>query len=86
MNPIKPERVYMSPSTIEQHMVINDDGLDLIFESLPDKRVAGACMSIFSTADKKLEAVDDMLDDLYRHISALERELAEAARDDEADD
>ncbi|HET9607942.1 MAG TPA: hypothetical protein VFO87_12845 [Nitrospira sp.] len=62
------------------------DGLDLIFESLPDKRVAGACMSIFSTADKKLEAVDDMLDDLYRHISSLERELAEAARDDEADD
>ena len=58
------------------------DGLDLIFEGLSDKRTASACMSIFGTADKKLEAVDDLLDDLYRHLSALERDIAEAGRDD----
>ena len=35
------------------------DGLDLIFEGLSDKRTASACMTIYGTADKKLEAVDD---------------------------
>jgi hypothetical protein len=56
------------------------NGLDLILEGLPDKRTASACMTIFSMTEKKLEAVDDMLDQLYRDLSALDRELDEIER------
>ena len=50
------------------------NGLDLILEGLADERVMSASQEIFGLADEKLDAVDDKLDQLYRQLSALERE------------
>jgi hypothetical protein len=51
------------------------DGLDLILENVPDPKVRGATQEIFSTAGEKLDAVDHMLDELYRQLSAADRLL-----------
>ncbi len=50
------------------------NGLDLILEGLADERVMSASQEIFGLADEKLDAVDDKLDQLYRQLSAFERE------------
>ena len=50
------------------------NGLDIILEGLADERAMSASQEIFGLADEKLNMVDDKLDQLYRQLSALERE------------
>jgi hypothetical protein len=56
------------------------DGLDLILETVADSKVRGASQEIFALAGEKMNAVDDMLDGLYREISDLDRKLETLGR------
>ena len=49
------------------------DGLDLILETVPDSKARGASQEIFALAGEKMNAVDDLLDGLYRELSDLDR-------------
>ena len=51
------------------------DGLDLILETVADSKIRGASQEIFSLAGEKMNAVDDLLDQLYRELSDLDRKL-----------
>ncbi|HEY6631171.1 MAG TPA: hypothetical protein VIZ90_06950 [Rhizobiaceae bacterium] len=51
------------------------DGLDLILESVSESKIRGAAQEIFAVAAEKMDAVDDLLDDLYRELSDLDRKL-----------
>jgi hypothetical protein len=51
------------------------NGLDLILENVSDAKVRGASQEIFAVAGEKMNAVDDMLDELYRQLSAIDRML-----------
>ena len=51
------------------------NGLDLILESFANERAQSASQEIFGLADEKLDAVGVKLDELYRQLSALEREF-----------
>jgi hypothetical protein len=51
------------------------DGLDLILETVSDARVRGAAQEIFTVAAEKMDAVDNLLDELYRELSDLDRKL-----------
>jgi hypothetical protein len=62
------------------------DGIDLILGDISDSKVRGASQEIFALASEKMAAVDDMLDELYRQLSALDRnfevgKLGQAQRD-----
>jgi hypothetical protein len=51
------------------------DGLDLILETVSDSKIRGAAQEIFAVAAEKMNAVDDLLDELYRELSSLDRKL-----------
>lgn len=51
------------------------DGIDLILETVPDSKARGASQEIFTLAAEKMDAVDDLLDELYRELSDLDRKL-----------
>lgn len=51
------------------------DGIDLILGDATDSKVRGASQEIFALASEKMDAVDHMLDQLYREVSALDRKL-----------
>ena len=51
------------------------DGIDLILEGVSDDKVRGASQEIFAVAAEKMNAVDGMLDELYRQLSDLDRKL-----------
>jgi len=50
-------------------------GLDLILETVSDSKVRGASQEIFALAGEKMTVVDDMLDELYRQLSDVDRML-----------
>jgi hypothetical protein len=56
------------------------DGLDLILETVRESKVRGASQEIFAVAGEKMNAVDDLLDELYRELSALDRKLESLGR------
>jgi hypothetical protein len=51
------------------------DGLDIILETVADSKTRGAAQEIFAVAGEKMNAVDDLLDELYRELSDLDRKL-----------
>jgi hypothetical protein len=51
------------------------DGLDLIMETVSDSKIRGASQEIFAVAGEKMNTVDDLLDELYRELSNLDRKL-----------
>ena len=51
------------------------DGLDFILETHSDPKVLGASQEIFALAGEKMNVVDDMLDELYRQLSDVDRML-----------
>ena len=51
------------------------DGLELILESVLDSKIRGASQEIFAVAGEKMNLVDDMLDELYRQLSDVDRML-----------
>ena len=51
------------------------DGLDLILETVSDSKVRGAAQEVFAVAGEKMNVVDDMLDELYRQLSDVDRML-----------
>jgi hypothetical protein len=51
------------------------DGLELILESVPDSKIRGASQEILAVAGEKMNLVDDMLDELYRQLSDVDRML-----------
>lgn len=51
------------------------DGLDLILAGVAEAKARGASQEIFMVAGEKMDAIDNMIDELYRRLSALDREL-----------
>jgi ribosome-associated translation inhibitor RaiA len=51
------------------------DGLDLLLETVSDAKLRAASQEIFAAAGEKMNAIDDMLDELYRQLSAVDRAL-----------
>ena len=51
------------------------DGLDLILTGVAEAKVRGAGQEIFTVASEKMDAIDGMIDELSRRLSALDREL-----------
>jgi hypothetical protein len=51
------------------------DGLELILEGVEDSKIRGASQEIFALAGEKMNVVDDMLDELYRQLSEVDRML-----------
>jgi hypothetical protein len=51
------------------------DALDLLLENVSDAKLRAASQEIFAVAGEKMNAVDDMLDELYRQLSAVDRVL-----------
>lgn len=51
------------------------DGLDLILENVEDPKVRGASQEVFSSAEDRMDAIDAMLDELYRQLSSTDRML-----------
>jgi uncharacterized glyoxalase superfamily protein PhnB len=49
------------------------DGVDLILGDVADSKARGASPEIFALASDKMDAVDHMLDELYRQLSSLDR-------------
>jgi hypothetical protein len=60
------------------------DGIDLILENVEDAKVRGASQEVFSLAAEKMDALDDLLDDLYRQLSATDRILEAYERSSKA--
>jgi hypothetical protein len=56
------------------------DGLDLILEAVQESKVRGASQEIFAVAGEQMNAIDDLLDELYRELSALDRKLESLGR------
>ena len=56
------------------------DGLDLILEGVSDSKIRGAAQEIFAVAGEKMNAVDDLIDELYRELSDLDRKLEAIGR------
>jgi len=54
--------------------------LDLISENIEDDRIHDASQEIFAVAVEKMNAIDDMLDELYRELSDLDRKLEQLER------
>ena len=48
------------------------DGLDLILGTVSVEKVRGAAQEIFAKAGEKMNAKDDKLEELYRHLLALD--------------
>ncbi|GAB1584176.1 hypothetical protein [Phyllobacterium phragmitis] len=51
------------------------DALDLMLENVSDSRLRAASHEIFAVAGEKMNEVDDMLDERYQHLSAIDRIL-----------
>ena len=56
------------------------DGVDLILNEVSDSKARGASQEIFALASEKMNAIDDMLDELYRQLAALDRKLEALGR------
>lgn len=56
------------------------DGVDLILEQVADGKARGAAQEVFALAGEKMDALDAMLDDLYRELSDLDRKLEKLDR------
>ncbi|WP_157019361.1 hypothetical protein [Mesorhizobium xinjiangense] len=51
------------------------DALDLLMEKVADPKLRAASQEVFAVASEKMDTVDDLLDELYRHLSATDRML-----------
>ena len=58
-----------------EHARYRLDALELIFEGLKDGRAQAAAQEVFGLAKEKLNEVDDGLDNIYRELSGLQRDL-----------
>ena len=51
------------------------DALDLLLENVSDAKLRGASQEVFAVASERMNVLDDMLDELYRQLSAIDRVL-----------
>lgn len=51
------------------------DALEILMENVADAKLRAAAQEIFAVASEQLNAVDRMLDDHYRELSAIDRRL-----------
>ena len=73
LDPVRKQVIGLKDALL--HARYRYDGLDLILETVPDPKIRGASQEIFAVAGEKMNAVDDMLDELYRELSDLDRKL-----------
>lgn len=57
------------------HARFRYDALEILMENVADAKLRAAAQEIFAVAGEQLNAVDRMLDDHYRELSAIDRRL-----------
>lgn len=57
------------------HARFRYDALEILMENVADAKLRAAAQEIFAVASEQLNAVDRMLDDHYRELSAIDRRL-----------
>lgn len=73
LDPLRKQVIDIKDALV--HARYRYDGVDLILEGVADDQVRGASQEIFALAGEKMNTVDDMLDELYRQFSDLDRKL-----------
>ena len=73
LDPVRRQVIDIKDALV--HARYRYDGLDLILETVADSKIRGAAQEIFTVAGEKMNAVDDMLGELYRQLSDLDRKL-----------
>jgi hypothetical protein len=73
LDPIRKQAIDIKDALA--HARYRYDGLDLILSGVADGKIRGAAQEIFAVASEKMNVIDDMIDELYRRLSALDREL-----------
>ena len=73
LDPVRRQVIDIKDALV--HARYRYDGLDLILETVADSKIRGAAQEIFTVAGEKMNAVDDLLDELYRQLSDLDRKL-----------
>jgi len=73
LDPIRKQVIDVKDALL--HARYRYDALDLLLENVSDAKVRAASQEIFAVAGEKMNVVDDMLDELYRQLSAVDRLL-----------
>jgi len=73
LDPIRKQVIDVKDALL--HARYRYDALDLLLENVSDGKVRAASQEIFAVAGEKMNVVDDMLDELYRQLSAVDRLL-----------
>ena len=73
LDPIRKQAIDIKDALA--HARYRYDGLDLILDNVSDSKIRGASQEIFAVASDKMNVIDDMLDELYRQLSAVDRML-----------
>lgn len=73
LDPIRKHAIDLKDALAHARYVY--DALDLLLENVADDKLRGASQEIFAVATERMNAIDDMLDELYRQLSATDRVL-----------
>lgn len=73
LDPIRKQAIDLKDALAHARYVY--DALDLLLENVSDAKLRGASQEVFAVASERMNALDDMLDELYRQLSAVDRVL-----------
>ena len=73
LDPIRKQAIDLKDALAHARYVY--DALDLLLENVSDAKLRGASQEVFAVASERMNALDDMLDELYRQLSAIDRVL-----------
>ncbi len=59
------------------------DALEILMESVTDSRLRAAAQEIFAVSIEQMDAIDRLLDEHYRDLSAIDRHLEAYERREE---
>lgn len=59
------------------------DALEILMESVSDSRLRAAAQEIFAVSIEQMDAIDRLLDEHYRDLSAIDRHLEAYERREE---
>lgn len=59
------------------------DALEILMESVSDSRLRAAAQEIFAVSVEQMDAIDRLLDEHYRDLSAIDRHLEAYERREE---
>lgn len=73
LDPIRKQVIDVKDALV--HARYRYDALELLMETVSDPKLRSAAQEIFTVASEQMDAIDHMLDDHYRQLSAIDRAL-----------